>query len=215
MLQDWLRWQVLMWHFLVFVLTGRLFRPLYSLTFKQRGMFTRQPGRLKTPVLWLQPLKKRIDALRRAKEPLVCVTVGVCVCVHAHGYLQVDSTACYVTEGELLWIWPSGWHPLTPSWWGSQINTLLTSNPHFAGRKVHTNTAWTHTHTHSRSKSSLTLPMVLHDRLQAALMNTHTKPNQTRIHALAHTHTHRMGLISPVQSVYCTFPKSFAPQGPQ
>lgn len=105
----------------------------------------------------------------------LCAWLQVCVYMHAHGHLQVDSAACYVTEGELLRIWPSSWHLLTPSWWGSQINTLLTSNLYFAGRKVHANTAWPHIH--SPSKSSLTLPMVLHDRLQAALMNTHTKPN--------------------------------------
>lgn len=61
--------------------------------------------------------------------------------------------------------------------------------PSFCWEKSTHRHGWTHMHTHtlarSPSKSSLTLAMVLHDRLQAALMNTHTKPNQT--HFQGHT----------------------------
>ncbi len=77
--------------------------------------------------------------------------------------------------------------------------------PSFCSEKsTHKHRMDTHTHTHSSSKSSLTLPMVLHDRLQAALMNTHTKPNQTRIHA--HTHS-RDGAYLPSPVSVLHFPK--------
>lgn len=157
-------------------------------------MFTHQPALLKTPVLWLQPLKERIDSLllshvpNRKQKHRSCVWLYAWGCVYMctlTGICGVDSAGCYVTEGELLRILPSARHLFAPSWWGSQINTRLTSNLHFAGRKVHIDTAghaYSRTHAHSLSKSSLTLPMVLHDRLQAALMNTHTKPNQTHFH---------------------------------
>lgn len=50
--------------------------------------------------------------------------------------------------------------------------------------------------------------MVLHDRLQAALMNAHTKPNQTCIHVRAQTHIHTQDgayLLRPVSVLH--FPK--------
>lgn len=121
--------------------------------------------------------------------------------VHTHGYLQVDSFACYVTEsGQAVDISShQADEALRSIHFSSQTFILL------VGKSTHKPSVDTHTHT--PSKSSLTLPMVLHDRLQAALVNTHTKPNKTCFHA--HTHSHRMGLISPVQSVCCSFPKSF------
>lgn len=133
--------------------------------------------------------------------------------MHTPRYLRVDSVACYITEGELLRIWPSGWLLLTPSWWDSQINTLLTSNLHFPGRKIHTNTAWTHTRW--PSKSSLILPMVLHDRLLAALRNTHTKPNQTRMHTQTRSLVHTGWGLSPQSSQCIELSQRASPQGPR
>ena len=121
----------------------------------------------------------------------------MCVCVCAHGYLQVDSAASYVTE--------RGIAQNLAKWLTSPHTKLMRLSDQYSSHlkpsflflffiflhweKKYTQTQRGHAHTQP-SKSSLEPPMVLHDRLQAALMNTYTKPRQTRILAHTHTHTH-------------------------
>lgn len=124
----------------------------------------------------------------------------MCESVHAHRYLRVDIAACYVTEsGQAVDI---SSHQVDEA-----LKSILFSPQTFILSGA-TNTQAQYGDTHSHSKSSLTLPMVLHDRLQAVLMNTHTKPNKT--HFNAHTHTYTLTqdgayLPSPVSVLH--FPK--------
>lgn len=48
------------------------------------------------------------------------------------------------SSGELLRICPSGWHLFTPSWWGSRINTLLSTHVHFPPRTLRADAGRTH-----------------------------------------------------------------------
>lgn len=94
---------------------------------------------------------------------------------------------------ELLRIRTSGWHLFTPSWWGSGIDTLLSSNVHFPQRTSHIQTQCVHTHWPSEFITTTGSPWLTPD-------GTPTWSPARHACMCSKTHTHTKLSLSPKAS---------------
>lgn len=142
------------------------------------GVFTQHTAQLDTPV-FDHSLLQRKSLLRIRLMYRILMSVSPRRGVFESTWLDFWRSMPFLLyrSRKLLRIRPSGWHLFTPSWWGSKINTLLSSNVHFPLRKLHTNTARTHTliqRVHYRHRPSM----------PDSWQNTHGNHRQTRMHML-------------------------------